>query len=384
MCTVERQLKDLAWEPSLYARLLACIEEGHQAVQTHGASVSYMVFDFDETCIMGDVEEHLTFYLIDQLAFKLSPEDFASMIGSCRLDLDAPLEENQASLRELVADLSSLYEDLYQSTKAFQDAELVAQAKTSPSFQSFQAKAIYYYFYVHDRDNFQVGQIWPTYWFAGYSLKEFQVLVQEMLDQVQGQPRQEVVFHTHPQLPGNTGPLSVSWLKGLGFPAEMLDLFEVLQANQIQAYVVSASPQILVQWVAEHSPLQIEREAIHGMPVAIQDGLLCGKIQADQMITKGSGKTRFIKTKLSPHHQNRPPLAIFGDSMGDYDMLTDFPRPSLAIIFDRDLQGPIQALKERAQNVTGQDPRTFVQGRNDSRMIFNSQTKSNTFYKQSE
>ena len=157
MCTVERQLKDLAWEPSLYARLLACIEEGHQAVQTHGASVSYMVFDFDETCIMGDVEEHLTFYLIDQLAFKLSPEDFASMIGSCRLDLDAPLEENQASLRDLVADLSSLYEDLYQSTKAFQDAELVAQAKTSPSFQSFQAKAIYYYFYVHDRDNFQVG-----------------------------------------------------------------------------------------------------------------------------------------------------------------------------------------------------------------------------------
>ena len=80
MSTVERQLKDLAWEPSLHARLSACIEEGDQTVQTHGVGASYMVFDFDETCIMGDVEEHLTFYLIDQLAFKLSPVDFTCLL----------------------------------------------------------------------------------------------------------------------------------------------------------------------------------------------------------------------------------------------------------------------------------------------------------------
>ena len=93
MSIVERQLKDLAWEPSLHARLSACIEECYRAAQTHGSGASYMVFDFDETCIMGDVEEHLTFYLIDQLAFKLSPVDFTCMLQASRLDLDAPLGE---------------------------------------------------------------------------------------------------------------------------------------------------------------------------------------------------------------------------------------------------------------------------------------------------
>lgn len=64
------------WEPFVYQRLNHLIQHYQQAGGTPLADQAYVVFDFDNTSAIADVEDNLMIYMLKQLLYKLTPEQF--------------------------------------------------------------------------------------------------------------------------------------------------------------------------------------------------------------------------------------------------------------------------------------------------------------------
>ena len=92
-------------------------------IDENADSGKYVVFDFDNTSVIFDVEEALLIYQIENLAFKIDPDDMADVLETQIPDLTAPVgttvDGEDVSVEELVADLTSDYAWLYENYEGF-------------------------------------------------------------------------------------------------------------------------------------------------------------------------------------------------------------------------------------------------------------------------
>ena len=75
---------------------------------------AYAVFDFDNTCAIGDCEHAVLGYIIDNLAFAFSPDELPGIFLEGMPDPDRPLEpgKERATARNVVMDCADLYREL--------------------------------------------------------------------------------------------------------------------------------------------------------------------------------------------------------------------------------------------------------------------------------
>ena len=71
-------LNKFGWEDKVYKRL-------NEFLNTDGKD-TYCVFDFDNTCVIHDIQEVTYNYMIDNLVFKMDKETFAENL---KKDVDA-------------------------------------------------------------------------------------------------------------------------------------------------------------------------------------------------------------------------------------------------------------------------------------------------------
>lgn len=93
-------------------------------------------------------------------------------------------------------------------------------------------------------DNFDhaVSYPWVTYLFTGMTPDEVQKLATASHTYWANYGRYAEGTWTSPiEQPGQSGVLSVSFVTGLTFTDELLDLYHTLMANGIDVYIVSAS-----------------------------------------------------------------------------------------------------------------------------------------------
>lgn len=55
------------WEPYVYNRLNQLIDQFKTSESSNFKTKPYVVFDFDNTSIIGDVEDNLMIYMLDHL-----------------------------------------------------------------------------------------------------------------------------------------------------------------------------------------------------------------------------------------------------------------------------------------------------------------------------
>ena len=134
----------------------------------------------------------------------------------------------------------------------------------------------------------------------------------------------------------------------MGDVAEMVNLFDSLEANGIDVYVVSASAQDIVRAFARANSYNFDKNKVLGLRLNIdEDGRILPSLDKSYPITQKEGKSETIR-KLIQNKNNYGPILVGGDSDGDYDMLTVFKESDLGIIIDVDRYGKINELKKAA------------------------------------
>lgn len=357
------------WEPFVYQRLNDIIEQFRQTEQTPKSQRAYVVFDFDNTSAIGDVEDNLMMYFLDHLVYRLSPDELYDSMTSGPFDFDTTIEPGKPHLTpsNLAKDIRMQYEWLYNHYIDQADLTL-AEVKKTEHYRDFAAKLRYYYKWVNSNFQRVAGEPWLTYWFSGYTPEELVALTHSMLREALVKPFAVLQMTSSPQLPGHTGVVETNFVSGLSFPPELLNLYGAFQQANIETYVVSASPIDVVRTAATEYGYNVPRDHVIGMRYSLNsDGQIQAAMAPETYITKQTGKTEAIKQLIAPHHENRQPIALFGDSMGDYDMMMRFDGVTLNVLFNCYHQDDTQDIVNIALGSLNQTNAQFVlQGRDEN------------------
>ncbi len=368
------------WAPATRARIQAVIDE-------NADSGKYVVFDFDNTSVIFDVEEALLIYQIENLAFKIDPDDMADVLETQIPDLTAPVgttvDGEDVSVEELVADLTSDYAWLYENYEGFGagGAYGLEYIHATNQYQDFAAKLRYMYSAVGDTFDASVSYPWVTYLFTGMTSQEVYDLAAESHAYWAAYGRYASETWTSPvELPGEAGVVSVSFNTGLTFTDELKDLYATLMANNIDVYIISASYIDVIQAANQTMGYNVPEENVFAMRNKVdEEGRYINEYDYDwggeglYAQTQAAGKSTIITNFIAPKYDGAGPLMVFGDSAGDWNMMTDWMDDGdtvLGVIFNRyrkPSSDPIwEGSNEAAQTIGDADARFVLQGRNEN------------------
>mgnify|MGYP000005165946 FL=1 len=249
------------------------------------------------------------------------------------------------------------------------------------SREEFAAKLRFMYGNLGDYFDHAVSYPWVGYLFTGMTPDEVQKLAAASHQYWADYGRYAEETWTSPvELPGKTGIVSIDFITGLTFTDELKDLYATLQANGIEVYIVSASPIDTVLAANETMGYNLPEDHVYAMRNKLgEDGRYINEYNYDwggegkYAQTQGEGKSTIITNFIAPQYDNAGPLMVFGDSSGDWNMMTDWMESGdteLGVIFNRyrkPSSDPIwQGSNEAAQSIGDPDARFVLQGRDEN------------------
>lgn len=337
----------------------------------------FAVFDWDNTSIIGDVEETVLYYLVRELCFKINPEELYEII---RKNVDqADFKEaykNMAGERVNIGKISSdtyeAYKILYQSSDRLAGHTSLEIIRETDAYREFVTKMFFRYQAADFDKNARDPYCWMTFLLTNYSKDEIYKLCKEAFSYMKSQEVREEIL-TSPAIASKAGRVSTSYFLGLSDLVEMVDLYETLEKNGIDVFVVSASSHDIVRAFATANSYNFAKNKVLGLRLnKDDDGRLMPSLDHSYPLTQKEGKSETIR-KLIQDENNYGPILVGGDSDGDYSMLTDFKETDLGIIIDVDRNGKINDLKELA--LAGSE-RFVLQARNTSGKSFIEEERS--------
>ncbi|PMB84569.1 hypothetical protein CJ206_03525 [Dolosicoccus paucivorans] len=366
------------WDNFVYQRLNELIDKYQNDPN------AYAVFDFDNTSCFMDVEDNLMIYLVEHLCYKLTPSEFYQLLTDSffeeELSLSFDPKRPEVTGYNLAKDIYDQYQYLYDHyiSHSHSTSSLLTEIKQTSEYLTFRAKLRYFHTYVNTHFVREPNQGWLTYLFAGYTVEEFRKLAKASLHEATRRPFERVEFVSSSKLPGRTGVIRSVYQSGLRFPKELIDLFHALDRANIATYIVSASPKGLVCVAVEEFNYLVPRERVIAMEFqTTKDNRICAVMDPTAPITRGEGKTQAIKEQIMPQHAGKEPVAMFGDSVGDYHMMKTFQQSHLNVLFNRHMTDEFKQLVDKAVEQHEQPFAQFVlQGRDETKGALRSSPKT--------
>ncbi len=156
-----------------------------------------------------------------------------------------------------------------------------------------------YYALLH-RDDLQSESLLCARVLAGFTRNEAETIVAAAVD-------------AEGSIPGVGELYGISIARGLAVRPVLRRLIDFLHANEVQVWIVSASPELAVRTAMKHFGLSGEVIALRSK---LDDGVLSTDIEAPYSI--GKGKLDCIRMFIHACHR---PLVAVGDSMHDLPMI---------------------------------------------------------------
>ena len=365
------------WAPTTRARIQAVID-------ANANQGRYVVFDFDNTSVIFDIQEALLIYQIENLVFHIDPADMAKVLETGIPDLNKPmgtsLDGKTITPASLVADISSDYKWIYDNYEGFKGDKDLDYIHASNQYQDFAAKLRFMYGNLGDYFDHAVSYPWVSYLFTGMTPAEVQELATASHQYWANYGRYAEETWTSPvELPGKTGVVSIDFITGLTFTDELKDLYATLMANGIDVYIVSASPIDTVLAANKSMGYNLPEDHVFAMRNKLdENGVYINEYDYDwggegkYAQTQGEGKSTIITNFIAPQYNNVGPLMVFGDSSGDWNMMTDWMESGdtqLGVIFNRYRKpsDPIwQGSTEAAKSIGDPNARFVLQGRDEN------------------
>lgn len=376
-----------------------------------GNKEAYAVFDWDNTCIYPDTEENMFIYMMDNLSYKMTPEEFKYAVThytdtgkSENLDISkedfikpyTSVDGNKINIDVISEDVVSDYTFFYNNYRGMNPKSsgnmTLEEIHKTDQFKDFKAKMWFVYSALYDSFAINVTYTWSLFvMFTGMTPAEARDIAVKATDWGLARENIKVYFDSPETLPGKAGAVSNTaagnyFRNAMRLHAEMGNLFEDLELNKIPVYVSTASLQDIIDAVATDPKYgyNLPPNRVIGMRLKTDsNGKFLAQYDTSNNYTINSvdGKTVNINNILVKHY-NANPVMIAGDSDGDYFMMTELSglngvkmantkKPvQLVLIINRLKGGNIGALCKIA--LAGGSDKTVVvlQGRDENTGMF--------------
>ncbi len=334
----------------------------------------YAVLDWDQTCAHFDVEEAVLHYQLFNLRFKLSKEQFRTILkddinGVTELSADY----QNVILADLNFDLINDYDFLYDNFSGPNGTMSLGEIVLTPQYADFLAKIPFLYagYCATPGITDYYGYPWITFLLAGHTIAEVQVMAKEAITLELGYELAKQTLNSPATFGARVDGISVSFNKGLRVLPEMQNLIHAFKRYGIDVFIVSASNKHVVEVFSglESFGYNIPPENVIGMELeTFDDGKLLPEYRHNWVKTFRQGKVeainRIIKGELGKPWD---PLFSAIDSDGDYEMATEFPNTKLTLIWNRVKGGDIGKLCQQAVDESiSISTRYLLQGRNEN------------------
>ncbi|NMB75590.1 MAG: HAD family hydrolase [Myxococcales bacterium] len=280
-----------AWEADVRQKILA-VAAAALRERKAGDPAPVAVFDFDHTCVRGDLGR----------AF------FDSMILKDRIRWGEPIfnalpEDKRADIQKAVEALSKV------------PPEKRAGSREQARLRKLMHKS---YWGLCRSENWEQCFPWQVRFYTGYTPQEITAMAREVWAAELTRPMGSEPIREGPddEQPAITGT-------GIRVYAEMRALIGTLSRYGFEVWIVTAGPQWVVRAAA--SDLGVPEERVLGMRTTIQDGKLTAVMEPPP--TFRMGKQRAIEKFVG-----RKATLAFGDSWSDAEMLAGARQ---AVLIDR-------------------------------------------------
>ncbi|AET69961.1 hypothetical protein Desor_4556 [Desulfosporosinus orientis DSM 765] len=390
------------WAPATRQALQRLIQSnGLNSSDYNPNQKPYVVFDWDNTCVYADTEESTLIYQLENLKYKMTPEQFRIAFTSGNnasipeTDFLAPYlnEEGQpVNITKIANDVCNDYQFFWDNYRglnpnAAHDMTL-AEIKETEQLKDFEAKFWFTYSAMDITFGYDISWTWLLNFFTGYTPAELGNLVSEAVDYAALQDIKNVYFDSN--LPGEAGIIKNSnpelgnyFRQGLRATQEIKDLMTTLRENGIDVYISTASLDGVIRGFASNPKYGYNVPADHviGMRLNLDNhGRYLSTIPDPDTyaINAKHGKAVNINNLLV-QEKGINPIMIIGDSDGDYEMMTDLsgyndvyrinhlPPVKMVVIINRLKSGTIRELCVSAASQIGCPyPFILLQGRNEN------------------
>ncbi len=327
-----------------------------------GTENAYVVFDFDNTTSIFDVEEQLAIYQLQVMAFAFTPDEIEEILFTELGDHDedrTDLGYGNGSYNDWVADIKAAYTYLYETYGPFDadglDADAQATIQADPQWAEFATKMRAMYDLVYDGESAAVAYPWVLYWFTGMTEQEVYDLAYAS-HTYYGAVESEYVTWTSPaEIESRVGVVEYEWTSGTGVSEQMKGLYKALDEAGIDVWVCSASAIDPIRAAIDAFGLHDYVTGVIAMTRTQENGKYVtsydyetgygwfaedGGVWVEDNValgaqTQGVGKVNAINNVILPKYDYVGPLAGFMDSTGDYNFCTEYANLKLVINFNR-------------------------------------------------
>jgi len=367
------------WAPATRTAMQKFIDTyGTKGSNYNAAKKPYVVFDWDNTSIMNDTEEALFMYQIQNLSFKLTPEELGKIVTK-----DVPQgafnkEYNNAAGQSVTIDavnndLVNDYTFIYNNYVGMQGTMSLEDIQKTDQYLDFRAKMWYVYEAIDDKYGSKVSYTWVLYFFKNMTTAEVTALAEKSNDYNLGQAIRKETWMSPAALPGEAGVVGDSHTTGLRVTEEIGDLMSTLRSNGFDVYVCTASLEDVVAVFATNPKYgyNVPRENVIGMQLEKIDNIYQDSYKKGLVPTGEHGKTLGIQ-RVVAEKRGYGPIMVAGDSSGDYNMMTEFDNTKRVLLVNRLKNGKFGKLCAEAAAAIGNNDAKFVlQGRNENLGLWN-------------
>lgn len=303
---------------------------------------SYVVFDFDNTTAIFDVQLQMLPWQMDVMAFAQSPEEFNETLS---YGLAPGMFSDEIS--EVVSDYSYLYDEYGPFPAEGLDGRAYESLHADARWLDFAVGLGLLYEKVDATGDTSLQIPWPFGWFRGMTSDQQYSNALRCYSYYKNQPSSKVTWE-------DGRGRHWSWTSGVSVTETVADLWKRLKESGINVWVVSASELEQVRAAVDAFGLHEYCTGIIAMTpckdaenryylgldpdqggyFAYPDGRWERDRQAAGGYVWGVGKTRAIDSVLVPRYGNGP-IAGFMDSTGDFNFCTEYSSLKMVICFNR-------------------------------------------------
>ncbi|MBC3456944.1 HAD family hydrolase [Pseudomonas mosselii] len=367
----EHLLDQGKWAPNTRHAIERLIAANSVPVNTPESKRPYATFDWDDTSIINDVTDKFFLYQIDNLAFKLTPDEFRKVlitnIPSKPGDTIAHSSDGHPlAFGALTSDLGNDYESLYQNYISKPAGQRDATIFSTDEFRDFKTKLYFLFQAIIDIHGAKVAYPWEVFFCSNMTEQDVEDLALSSVRHSLQAGIVKTTLESPHSRPGKTGVVKVSYVEGMRVVPEIADLMHTLQRNGIDVFVVSAGFEPLVKVIATRPEFgyNIPSNQVYGLRLETSAaGKYLAQAKKGHPISYREGKPEVIRKYIAPRREGRDPIFVAGDSNSDFGNFSMLPGVSLGLIVNHLSTGDFGRVSTEAAKTLGRpDARWVLQG----------------------
>lgn len=332
----------------------------------------YAVFDWDETAIVGNVQETLFHFMLEHFSFLLPADQFRHLLPMGGSERHLPEQFKNLSGQPII--FSDLLQDILEDYRALAaryghmphplPREELAD---DPALQAFRARMVLYHHALRALHGEEAAQRGLIRLLAGQTVQDVVGLTRAANEHALGQSIQRITWESPATRSGRSGAIRVTLTQSLRLTPEMADLFQIMQEQGIDPIICTSSLEESVAIFATSAEYgyNLRREHIFGARLSRHKNLYGPTEEANYPFPFGVGKTAIIHTQLA--RRKHAPLMIFAGEDSSGHLLSAFPDTQLCCLINRRQTADMQPFLQKAIQQRGTaTPRFVLQGRDEN------------------